>query len=302
MNNKLDPKISVVIPTYNEACFLPRSINSVLNQTYKNIEVIVVNDGSSDDTESVVNSFSDTGRVKLINQVNSGVSRARNNGVENSSGELIAFIDSDDYWLKDKLEKQIEVYNAHNDLVLITAAERLVDVNENLISSPPLKIRCFDKPCNYRDHFLYGNSSIGFSPTSWMMPKMIFNQLGGFKEGIISEDYEFLIRLTEIGDFYVISERLVDYTVRSNSLIRSDMSREYLSLIHVISLHREKYNFVQYRKRLFTVYYEWSKARVFANDKNALNTVVRCFLYNPFDYRAYVLLAKAVIKKALIRG
>ena len=103
------PLVSCVIPTYNRAEFVKRAIDSVLNQTYENIEVIVVDDGSQDNTREVVLSIKDK-RVRYIRlHRNFGVSFARNIGIENSTGDFIAFLDSDDYFLPEKIEKQVEL-------------------------------------------------------------------------------------------------------------------------------------------------------------------------------------------------
>lgn len=99
------PLISVIIPTYNRAKLLKRSIVSVLNQTYKNIEVIVVDDGSTDDTKEMIRKLNDK-RIIYVFQNNSGACAARNNGIEHSNGEYISFQDSDDYWYPDKLISQ----------------------------------------------------------------------------------------------------------------------------------------------------------------------------------------------------
>ena len=95
------PKVSVVIPTFNRADTIGDSIKSVLEQTFKDFEVIVVDDGSTDGTESVVAAFGDS-RIKYIMQDNAGACAARNNGIRHANGEYIAFQDSDDYWMPRK--------------------------------------------------------------------------------------------------------------------------------------------------------------------------------------------------------
>ena len=99
--------VSVIIPTYNRAHLIKRSAESVLNQTYTNLELIIVDDGSTDDTEEVVKTLNDN-RVTYIKQPNQGACAARNNGIDHAKGEFIAFQDSDDVWHEDKLEKQIK--------------------------------------------------------------------------------------------------------------------------------------------------------------------------------------------------
>ena len=101
-------KVSVIVPVYNSSKYLEECINSVIKQTYKNLEIIIVNDKSTDNSLSIINLFNDK-RIKVINlDENSGVSNARNKGVELSTGDLICFLDSDDYWNLKKIEKQVK--------------------------------------------------------------------------------------------------------------------------------------------------------------------------------------------------
>jgi len=107
---KETPLVSIIIPTYNRAGFLKEAIKSVLAQTYKNIEVIVVDDGSTDNTPKLVKQFTDK-RIIYLRQENKGASSARNKGIESARGNYIAFLDSDDIWLPQKIEKQLKIFN-----------------------------------------------------------------------------------------------------------------------------------------------------------------------------------------------
>ncbi|MEO6966001.1 MAG: glycosyltransferase family 2 protein [Acidobacteriaceae bacterium] len=108
--------VSVVIPSYNYAALLREALNSVLAQTYKDIQVIVVDDGSTDDTSNVLNEF--TGRVQAIRLGRSGISAARNCGIDVAHGEFIAFLDSDDLWSPEKIEKHLNFAMAHPETVV----------------------------------------------------------------------------------------------------------------------------------------------------------------------------------------
>lgn len=101
------PTVSVVVPTYNRARLLHRSIESVLSQTYEDFELLVVDDGSTDHTENVANCYDDDRLTYVAHEDNRGASAARNTGIERASGEYIAFLDSDDEWLPRKLERQV---------------------------------------------------------------------------------------------------------------------------------------------------------------------------------------------------
>ena len=105
------PYVSIILPTYNRANQLPRAIYSVLNQTYENFELIIVDDASKDDTEAIVSQINDPRISYIKNQHNCGAAGARNVGIKNARYDFIAFQDSDDEWMPEKLAKQLKVEN-----------------------------------------------------------------------------------------------------------------------------------------------------------------------------------------------
>src|SRR6056297_1237246 len=125
------PKISVVIPTYNRAKFITTAINSVLDQTYRDFEIIVVDDGSTDQTQEKLESYG--GRITNHSYTpNRGVSYARNRGIELARGEYIAFLDSDDYWKPEKLQKQFEFFQLHPDYSVVATQSLIHLIDDNL--------------------------------------------------------------------------------------------------------------------------------------------------------------------------
>lgn len=110
--------VSVIIPTYNYGRFIAEAINSLQNQTYQDLEMIVVNDGSEDNTKDVLASIQDS-RLRVFNKSNEGVSVARNKGIELSRGELLAFLDADDCWRPEKLELQVAMFKSEPSLGLV---------------------------------------------------------------------------------------------------------------------------------------------------------------------------------------
>jgi len=112
--------VTIVIPTYNRGYILSRAIKSVLNQTYQNMEIIIVDDGSKDNTEEVVKKFTDTRIQYIRHSENRGLSAARNTGIKNSKSDFVAFLDSDDEYLPEKIEKSLEVFkNARENLGMV---------------------------------------------------------------------------------------------------------------------------------------------------------------------------------------
>jgi glycosyltransferase involved in cell wall biosynthesis len=110
-----EPLVSVIIPTYNRAGVICKSIDDVFRQTYKNIELIVIDDGSTDDTQATLRRYGS--RIRWFTQANSGPSAARNRGLEVSRGDIIAFQDSDDLWEPTKLERQVRIMEKFGDVV-----------------------------------------------------------------------------------------------------------------------------------------------------------------------------------------
>ena len=124
------PKLSVVIPVYNGAKFISDALDSIFSQHYENIEVIVVDDCSTDNTIEVLQSYPQS--IKIIrNKINSGASHSRNQGIKNAEGEYIAFLDADDVWSKNKLSRQITAMIANPSVGLIYGAATLVNFGED---------------------------------------------------------------------------------------------------------------------------------------------------------------------------
>lgn len=145
------PKVSVVIPAYNGQRYLADTIKSVLAQSMPFLEVIVVDDGSTDNTAGLVRDFiKRDNRVRYFKQEHSGVSAARNRGISQARAEYIAFIDHDDLWSPEKLEKQLAVFNAHPGLALVYARTGIIDENnkpKGMVGglAGPERGFCFDK-------------------------------------------------------------------------------------------------------------------------------------------------------------
>jgi glycosyltransferase involved in cell wall biosynthesis len=179
-------KISVIIPTYNRAYSLERAIKSVLTQSFPYYELIVVDDGSTDDTANLLEKYP---QIKVISQANQGVSVARNNAVKQAQGKYLAFLDSDDEWLEHKLEKQYE-FLQKNDYVCVHSDEIWV---RNGVRVNPMKKHQKGGGDQFKDSL----SLCVISPSTIMLQKDVFNQLGGFREDYpVCEDYDLWLKLT----------------------------------------------------------------------------------------------------------
>ena len=193
--------ISVVIPSYNRKDFLKRSIDSAINQTKKPLEIIVVDDGSIDGTEAMIKSDYDF--VKFIKQKNKGVSAARNIGIKVSIGEWICFLDSDDEWKKDKLEKQINAMKSnpgykffHSNEIWIKNGLRINQKKKHKKYGGDIFDKCLDM-CR-------------ISPSSVMIDKTVFDEVGNFNENlVVCEDYELWLRICDKYRVFFIDEPLI---------------------------------------------------------------------------------------------
>lgn len=200
--------ITVIIPTYNRADKLHRAIDSVQKQTYTNLEILIVDDGSTDNTRAVVEALgAKDDRIRYICMPqNGGASAARNEGVKQAQGELIAFQDSDDFWKPDKLEKQMAYWQRHPEFSMIYCAYFMrMDERDGYIV-----------PDGEREElegdifpWLLCRNSIG-TPTM-LMKKESFLEAGGFDTGLRSlEDWEFAIRFSQKYYIGYVDEPLVD--------------------------------------------------------------------------------------------
>lgn len=137
MNDEIPGLVSVVIPSYNRAYIVGQAIESVLRQTYTNVEVVVIDDGSTDDTERVVAAFDE--RVRYIHQANAGIAVARNSGIAAARGEYVAFLDSDDAWLPWKLEAQMSVLRQRPEVGMVWTDMTAVDESGDIVEAEYLR-------------------------------------------------------------------------------------------------------------------------------------------------------------------
>ena len=194
---------SVIIPTYNRAALLARAVKSVLSQTYKDLELIIVDDGSTDNTKELVKELVDSDeRIKYFYISNSGVSRARNLGIQKSKGELIAFLDSDDEWLPQKLQKQIQLYLAepyrlcHSDEIWVKNGKKMNQMKKHEKSGGDIFIKCLPLCC--------------ISPSASILTRKLLDEVGLFDDELdVCEDYDLWLRVTARYPVSFIEEPLI---------------------------------------------------------------------------------------------
>jgi glycosyltransferase involved in cell wall biosynthesis len=185
------PLVSVVIPTYNYGRFIGETIESALAQTYSSVEIVVVDDGSTDDTRERVAAYGN--RLRYVHQQNRGVSAARNTGIRAAQGELIALLDSDDLWLPEKLERQVSVWVRQPDSGLVATERFAIDeTGRRLDYVDERRSRDGFRELTMRDLLEFP----AFSPSSVLARKDALPAAGGFDEGLTAvEDMEMWVRI-----------------------------------------------------------------------------------------------------------
>lgn len=218
--------VSVVIPTYNREAFLPDAIDSVLSQTLRPYEIIVVDDGSTDATSKVLEKYSN--EITIIRQENSGVSVARNAGIKIASGSLVAFLDSDDIWLPKKLARELECFESDPALALVHSDVFLL--KDGVRTRPRSGREKFSGNC-YSEFFF---ESPAFPILSTVMVRASsIARVGLFDEHLrTSEDIDFWLRIARFYPFKFINESLILRRIHGQNLT-CDMSKFFVTDLRV---------------------------------------------------------------------
>ena len=205
--------VSVVIPCYNQAHFLSEAIESVLAQSYPHLEIVVVDDGSTDDTFEVAGRYAG---VRRIRQDNQGPSAARNTGIRESKGNYLVFLDADDRLLPKALEVGVEYLKARPECAFVSGRYRNIAADGSLLElSPPLLIE--------QDHYLalLRLNYIGH-PAVVMYRRSVFESVGGFNTSLkFSEDYELYVRITRDFPVYCHGKLVAEYRQHASSWSRN---------------------------------------------------------------------------------
>ncbi|MBU1883794.1 glycosyltransferase [bacterium] len=230
--------VSVIIPLYNSQRYISETIESVINQTYTNWELIVVDDCSTDTSREIVKEFEKKdSRIRLVeSQVNfGGPARPRNIGIEHTKGEFIAFLDSDDMWLKDKLEKQIDFLREYDYDIIHTSA-LTIDVDGNNIG------HLNNQRVHDRLHLLFDDLTIlslsnYININTVLMKKDINIKFREDKNLIALEDWLFWIEnLFDGKKFYYLAEELIKYRIDMNSISARGTDKSYKKAFYMYAL------------------------------------------------------------------
>jgi len=256
------PVISVITPVYNGEKFIARTIASVLNQSFKDFEYILVNDASTDSSLDIIKSFDDP-RIKVVeNAVNSRLVTSRNRGLEIARGKYVALLDHDDIALPQRLEKQFSVMEANEDFVLIGSRAKYINADDKLLKKRSVHHCQSPEHAHakllFRNHFV--NSTVFFRQ---MEGKVMFSD-----EFQLSEDYDFIERYATLGRVHVINDVLVHYRIHDNNYGSKKRAETQEGCVRIKA---------RQLKRL----------GISATD--ALSAVQARFEYGPFDYTKEIL-------------
>jgi glycosyltransferase involved in cell wall biosynthesis len=216
------PKISVIMSVFNGEKFLHSAIDSILNQSFRDFEFIIVNDGSTDNTLVILNLYAlSDNRIIIINKENTGLSKSLNTGLSIAKGEYIARIDADDICLENRFLKQVKFLDTHSDYILVGSSVIYINEDDNFIgySSPVITNKAIKKKLKK------GNP---IAHPSVMLRKTAIDAVNGYEENIKQtfEDFYLWHRIKNLGKFFTFSTPLIKYRITNNS-ISSNYTVEY---------------------------------------------------------------------------
>lgn len=226
-------QVSVIIPTYQHRDFVLQTLDSVFAQTLQDYEVIVVNDGSPDDTAQVLLPLAEQGKIRYIEQPNAGQAAARNRGLEEATGEFIAFLDDDDLWPADKLEWQVAALQANPEIGVVAGSVQSIDEQGRDREDSPEHVfrnKLYASPVSFEGLF-YGNPIV--SPGQTLIRASPLREIGGFDQTFWGvDDYDLWFRLARKVKF-LLSPRLgIYYRCHANNASK-DVSKMQKNTINL---------------------------------------------------------------------
>lgn len=287
MAENFNPLVSVVIPTYNHAAFLRTALQSVVDQTYKNLEILIVNNNSTDETEAIVLSFNKK-NISLFNFHNNGIiAAARNHGIQHATGEFIAFLDSDDIWYPTKIEDCIHALETGADIACHGEFWVMHNGNRREVMYGPAKNATYKK-------LLHRGNCI--STSTVVVRKSILQEVKGFserKDFVTTEDYDCWMRIAQATRRFVFVRKILgEYLLHEGNASNSIM-RNHFAELAVVASHFEHQvstplRMLRWRQRNARAQYAAARGlHKNGSFKASFGMYVRSFLTSPFVLRTY---------------
>ena len=327
--------ISVIMPTYNRAGRITDAIESVLSQTYRELEIIIIDDGSTDSTEDVVRKYLNDSRIRYIRQENAGAAAARNRGIKEAKGAIIGFIDSDDVWVEDKLLVQMSVFRALPEVgVVCSDFSARLENSEEERSHIRKYFSVFDDyglsydsvferknvifPCGTREvtaywgriyeTMVFGNCIL---TSTALCRREVFDEVGVFDTTFETlEDYDLFLRIAKAFPAALVDAPLILYNYSDDRLSGERMFGKVC--INLIEIYRKNLNaisdrsfFIRHRRRIrrhwgrihaMMAYFHFSKDEMTQAAKSYCKSIV----YDPANVTYYAYLAGSFLPKGII--
>lgn len=225
-------RVSVVVTCYNYGHYLEGCLESIAAQTYGDVEIIIVNDGSTDDTERVARGWSDRANVSYIAQANSGQANAKNAGIRRASGEFVAFLDADDLWDASKLDKQVALFG-DPDVGVVYSRSLRIDERGTPVGPQPRPSYLVPRAGSVQEYLVFDN----FVPfSSAVVRARCFEESGAFDESLpMAIDWDLWLRLSTRIDFAFVDEPLLLYRVGHAGQMSKNMELRYECCDRIIS-------------------------------------------------------------------
>ena len=280
--------VSVIVPLYNYRSYIRRTLESALRQTSPPMEIIVVDDGSTDNGREAFEDLIASGAVTYARQENAGVSAARNRGLRMARGEFIALLDADDIWLPTKLEKQLALFAEKPHLGLVHT--RIKHVEEDL--EPARKYRTWSTGAE-GECFTHMLQRCGVLTSSALFRQSVLERIGFFNEGLQhSEDYLFFIRMSRFYKFGLVDEVLTLYVRRPNSAVLSSIRIHEGAVVGLIEV-KSLYSLSPHEKRTLQGALSYSRHKLFLAHRNknaprALKYLILALWTHPTSFQVYV--------------
>ena len=280
------PLISVVIPVYNGELTIEDTVESVLNQTFMDFELIVINDGSIDSTLDILSKFQDS-RIKVFSYPNAGLSASRNRGIKHGCGELISFIDADDLWTNDKLNAQLNSLRENPDAAVSYSWTDFIDMSGNLLG---IGVRHTANGYVFPDllkFFFIGSGS------NALIYRHVFDEVGGFDETLTSaEDLDMFLRIAARYHFSVVPKHQILYRISDDSMSRNIIrqERESLKVIENVYSREPGKNFLHLRKDTYASLYIYLAAHTLRGEPDREKGVLAAkFLWRSIKYNLFII-------------
>lgn len=293
------PLVSVIIPTYNSAAYLREAIDSVFNQTFTDYELIIVDDGSKDNSPEIAREYGD--RIICVRQANAGVSAARNAGLRRARGRYVAFLDADDIWLPDKLSVQVAHLQANPSVKISGSSFHLIDGTGALLRT--VRITPPGREDLLRELLLHGYYTL---PSAMVVEREAMERVGGFDETIHGvEDRDLWLRMVKAYDYRYITEPLIRYRLHAGNETKN-LAKMLRNHRLFIDKHFAREPRALRRKAISCACIDAAREYIAVADrKNAFLCSLTAALFYPFSSgekdNKYVMLAKCALFLPLTR-